>query len=437
MKKYYITINMKLRIHKIVFLIGIVVLFSSFGSDKKLSKKIVVENKLQFERKEIVTIRLNAHKSLSDIKDFNDVMVKDGNGKLMVTQLVDSNLDGSPDELLFQATVPAKSKVIYTLFTDKKSNPKRPINLHTTFARFVPERIDDFAWENDRVAFRTYGPEAQRLVEQGKPGGTLSSGIDIWLKKVNYPIIDSWYAQNVVTPGYYHIDYGEGYDPYHVGSSRGNGGTGIWEKDSLYTSKNYTQYRVIATGPLRAIFELDYASWSTYGVTETKRISLDLGSNFSKFENKIAATNEIPNYTLGITLHEKKGVAAINAPKGIFRHWEAIDDSFVGEGIVVDPAVVKTAMNHHSKSPDQSQILVVTAPKNFTSSYNIAYLTHNSQHAVQTEIKEVIEPNSYILTYYAGFAWLKSGQVQSVQDWDAMLEKQSQIIQSPLRVNVK
>ncbi len=398
---------MKLRIPKIGCLIGIVVLFSSFDSNKKLSKKIVVENKLQFERKEIVTIRWNAYKSLSDIKDFNGVMVKDGNRKLMVTQLVDTNLDGTPDELLFQATVPAKSKVVYTLFTDKKSNPKRPINLHTAFARFVPERIDDFAWENDRVAFRTYGPEAQRLVEQGKPGGTLSSGIDIWLKKVNYPIIDSWYAQNVVTPGYYHIDHGEGYDPYHVGSSRGNGGTGIWEKDSLYTSKNYTQYRVIATGPLRAIFELDYAPWSTYGVTETKRISLDLGSNFSKFENKITATHTIPNYTLGITLHQEKGLVALNASKGVFRHWEPIDDSFVGEGIVIDPSVVKTALNHHSKAVDQSQILVVTAPKKNT------------------------------LTYYMGFAWSKSGQVQSVQDWDAMLEKQSQIIQSPLRVNVK
>ena len=106
-------------------------------------------------------------------------------------------------------------------------------------------------------------------------------------------------------------------------------------------------------------------------------------------------------------MHQEKGEGAINAKKGIFRHWEPIDDSFVGEGIVIDPAVVKTAMNHHSRSADQSQILVVTAPKKDT------------------------------LTYYVGFAWSKSGQVQSVQDWDAMLEKQSQLIQSPLSIHVK
>ena len=396
---------MKLNLKNIVCFCGIIVLFSSFGSKDILSKKVVVENKLRFNRNEVVSIRLNPNKSLSEIKDFNTILVKDASGKLLVTQLIDFNLDGTPDELLFQATVPAKSKVSYTLFTDSKL--KTPKSSNTTYARFVPERIDDFAWENDRVVFRTYGPEAQRLVEEGKEGGTLSSGIDLWLKKVKYSILDSWYAKNVVSPGYYHIEHGEGYDPYHVGLSRGSGGTGIWVNDTLQVSKNYIKYRIIATGPLRTIFELDYAPWSKFGVKETKRISLDLGSNFSKFENTITSTNKIPNYTLGITLHKEQGVVGINEKKGVFRHWEPIDDSLVGEGILIDPNLVKKAMNHHSESTDQSQILIVTEPKND------------------------------VLTYFVGFAWTGSGQVQSVQDWDAMLEKQAQVIQNPLLVTIK
>lgn len=396
---------MRFSLTQIASFLGILFLFSSFESGNKLSKKIVVENKLHFDRNEVVSISLNGYKYLSKIKDYNELLIKDQNGNLVIIQLIDFNLDGSPDEMLFQASVPAKSKVSYTLFAD--SNLKTPKSSNTTYARFVPERIDDFTWENDRVAFRTYGPEAQRLVEEGKEGGTLSSGIDLWLKKVNYSIIDSWYAKNVATPGYYHIEHGEGYDPYHVGKSRGTGGTGIWENDSLYISKNYTKYRVLATGPLRTVFELDYAPWSKYGVTETKKISLDLGSNFSKFENKITATSTIPNYTLGITLHKEQGVVAINAKNGIFRHWEPIDDSFVGEGIIIDSNLVKTAMDHRSKAADQSQILVVTTPKNNT------------------------------LTYYVGFAWTGSGQVQSIQDWDEMLEKQAQVIQNPLLVTIK
>lgn len=336
-----------------------------------------------------------------------NLAVKDPKGNVVVTQIIDNDLDGNPDELLFQVTIPALTKVIYTVFIDKQTNNQRQLSKYSTYARFVPERTDDFAWENDRVAFRTYGPKAQQLAEEKKPGGTLSSGIDIWLKKVKHPVIDSWYTNNVKTPGYYHIDHGEGYDPYHVGKSRGLGGTGIWLNDSLYTSKNFSKYKIIATGALRTIFELEYEPWSTFGVRETKRISIDLGSNFTKFENTIKTSNKTPNYTLGITLHKEKGIATVNAEKGIFRHWEPIDDSFVGEGIVLDPKVVQSAFMHHSETLDQSQILILTQPK------------------------------SMKLVYYAGFSWLKSGQIQSVEDWDAMLTKQSSIIQNPLKIKIK
>ncbi|TDD94218.1 DUF4861 family protein [Flavobacterium cellulosilyticum] len=397
---------MILSFKRIVSLFGIVVLFSSFFY-KNISNKITIKNSLDFERNELVSIRFKDYKCFSNSKNHESLLIKDKNGKQLVTQLVDNNLDGIPDELLFQAAVPANSEVTYTVITTSKSIQKRPLDSITTFARFVPERIDDFAWENDKVAFRTYGPEAQRLTEAGRTDGTLSSGIDLWLKRVPYSIIDSWYFKNVKSPGYYHIDHGEGYDPYHVGSSRGTGGTGIWENDSLYVSKNYVKSRIIARGPLRTIFELDYAPWSKYGVNETKRISLDLGTNFSKFESKISSTSSIPNFTLGITLHEKKGISALNVQKGIYRYWEPIDDSFVGEGIVIDPKVVKKALNYQSKTPDQSQILIVAAPEN----------------------------NSLI--YYIGFSWLKSGQIQSVQDWDLLLEKQSKIIQNPLLVTIK
>lgn len=396
---------MKLNSKNIVGLLSCIALLSGFESHKQLNRQLVIENQLDFDRHEIVSILLKNYKFLNKISNYNDLLVKDQYGKLVVTQLVDTNLDGSPDELLFQANIPGNSKVTYSLFTDSGLNT--PTSIITTYARFVPERIDDFAWENDKVAFRTFGPEAQRLTEAGRTDGTLSSGIDLWLKKVNYSIIDSWYAKNVKEAGYYHIDHGEGYDPYHVGVSRGAGGTGIYENDSLYTSKNYTNYRLIAKGPIRTIFELDYAPWSNYGVRETKRISIDLGSNFSKFENIISSTNVIPNYTLGITLHEKKGNVEINKQKGIFRHWEPIDDSFVGEGIVIDPSLVKDAINHLSNVVDQSQILVLTELKKNT------------------------------LVYYVGFAWTKSGQVQSLQDWDKMLVRQAQIIKNPLLIKIK
>lgn len=399
---------MKLNIKNSICLFGAFILLSGFQSKNKLSRQIIIKNSLNIERvNEIVAIDLNKLESLIQKHQFEDLLVKNQNGILQVTQLIDNNSDGIPEELLFQANVHALSQAVYTVFIGKTELSQKPVNENTTYARFVPERTDDFTWENDQVAFRTYGPTAQRLAEEGKPDGTLSSGIDIWLKKVKYPIINNWYAKNLATPGYYHIDHGEGYDPYHVGKSRGLGGSGIWLNDSLHISKNFINYKVIATGPLRAIFELDYDAWSKFEVKETKRISLDLGSNFSKFENAITVKEKIPNYTLGITLHEEKGTAGINSSKGIFSHWEPIDDSYVGEGIVIDPRVVKTALRHHSETPDQSQILIVT------------------------------EPVASKIVYYVGFSWLKSGQIRSLEDWNAMLEKQARLIKNPLQVKIQ
>ena len=160
-----------------------------------------------------------------------------------------------------------------------------------------------------------------------------------------------------------HTDHGEGYDPYHVGSSRGLGGIGVFENDSLYVSQNFMEYRTIASGPLKTIFELSYDLWGPYNVKETKRISLALGSHFSKFEINLEAEDGIPNYTTGITLHNNEGEYEINKKEGWIMHWESIDDTKVGEGIVMKPTAIDSAFAFVSKVPDQSNLLITTAPK--------------------------------------------------------------------------
>ena len=41
------------------------------------------------------------------------------------------------------------------------------------------------------------------------------------------------------------------------------------------------------------------------------------------------------------------------------------------------------------------------------------------------------------LSYYAGFAWQKSGQVTNVADWDTLLQKQAKMLANPLKVTIK
>jgi len=44
---------------------------------------------------------------------------------------------------------------------------------HWYTGRLVPERKDDFTWENNRSAFRLYGPAL-------KATGEISNGMDFW-----------------------------------------------------------------------------------------------------------------------------------------------------------------------------------------------------------------------------------------------------------------
>jgi hypothetical protein len=170
-------------------------------------------------------------------------------------------------------------------FTVEKSEAVSPPFTAKVGARYVPERLDDFAWENDRIAHRTYGAALAAPATEGSGKEVLvTSGIDIWFKRVAYPVLDRWYSKG---HDHYHKDEGEGLDIYSVGTTRGAGGTGIWDGTKLFTSRNYTGWKVIANGPIRAVFELSYDSWDAGGVrvSEVKRFTVDAGHDFDQVES--------------------------------------------------------------------------------------------------------------------------------------------------------
>ncbi len=394
---------MKLNLLNILSLIVVIFLMASCNKPYE-NIEFLVANPSTFERNDVLSIKKKHLELLLADKPEEGILIREkGTDSYLVTQWLDADQDGMAEELLFQATIDANQSKSYEIMWAEEAIDLVPKSYLKTFSRFVPERTDDYAWENDKVAFRTYGPEAERLTFEGEEGGTLSSGIDLWLKKVDYSIIDKWYQGHIDDPGYYHIDHGEGYDPYHVGSSRGTGGIGVWELDMLITSRNFTTYNTITTGPLRTVFELSYEPWSTYKIQEAKRITLDLGSNFSKFEVSLNS-DQAPNYTLGITTHDLNGQESMNFDQGWFSYWEQINDAYLGSGIVVEPKMIEKAFVHESDTKDQSQLMIVC------------------------------RSNINVLTYYAGFAWTKSGQVSSQSDWEILLERQSEIINNPLKV---
>ena len=132
------------------------------------------------------------------------------------------------------------------------------------FGRTVPERKDDFAWENEVVAYRIYGPALEAT-------GEISSGIDVWSKRIPNFVVNDFYkrdAESALTHNpalSYHKDNGIGLDSYDVGKTRGCGGTAVWEDGKLIVSKNYTAVRIVAAGPVRFEFASSYAPWAAGG----------------------------------------------------------------------------------------------------------------------------------------------------------------------------
>ena len=373
--------------------------------------RISVTNGLQVPRKgETVSVRRSDLGNIT-CEEFSRFFVQDArSGAYLISQVIDEDRDGELDYLLFQPDLEADETRVYNLVTDVDSG-SLPVTGISTFSRFIPERTDDYAWENDRVAFRTYGPTAEQMVVDGTPGGTLSSGMDCWLKRVDYPIINKWYKKTLEEGGSYHEDTGEGLDDFHVGASRGCGGVGVWsaEEQKLYTSRNFTRWETIATGPIRTQFSLTYAPWSTpFGMMEeTKIISLDLGSNLSRFEVRVSADGPVEEISVGLTQHEKDGTNHADQDNGWFSYWQPHGDSELGMGIVVAPEYLARYEEYLVDAPDQSHLLV-----------------H-------------LKPVDGKVVYYAGFGWKKSGQIEDEQAWFDYLQGFAERLSSPITYRVK
>ena len=318
----------------------------------------------------------------------------------LTTQLIDLDQDGKMDQLIFQPQLAPSSQKTFHL----KEQPDKPEAVEYCFSRIVPTRIDDYTWENDKVAFRTYGPRAQALVEEGKEGGIISSGIDCWLKKVSYPVINKWYKASEEEGISYHEDHGEGLDNYHVGISRGAGGLAIKGADDQYfVSKNFTAHKTLATGPLRTLFQLDYADWQgPQGmIKEQKTISLDYGNNLMKIEVSIQGTDHI---AAGISLQENHG------------------------GIIDKNNLLIFKQNHFETILSN---VILTPQKHFKSQH-----IYNPQIKEQNHVFLDLKILNQSLVYYVGFYWSESNQFADHEAWEAHLDDLAIKIENPIQLNI-
>ncbi|MFV9551425.1 DUF4861 family protein [Algibacter sp. PT7-4] len=388
----------------VLFIVLVSGFFIQSCQQNKREHIITIKNTLNLPRNFETVEIIKSDLKLEDGKIFENLSVQDVETKtVLVSQFVDKDQDGFVDVLLFQPEIGANSEKQFQL-VEIEAN-KKPEVTEYCYSRFVPERTDDYAWENNKVGFRTFGPTAQKMIENGVKGGTLSSGIDAWLKKVDYPIINKWYKEDQKQKGAYHKDKGEGLDNFHVGVSRGVGGIAVKVDSTYYISRNFTKWKTITTGPIRTSFVLEYANWDVNGqtISETKHISLDYGSNLTRFEIEISGTDAIH---VGLTLHEKDGVDTQNKEIGFISYWQPHDNSELGTAIVVPNDNMLSSELFNSTLKDWSNLYAK------------------------------VKVNNGKAIYYSGFGWKEAKDFTSKDKWEQYLEEFALKINNPLEVSL-
>ena len=216
-------------------------------------------------------------------------------------------------------------------------NPK-PVQ--KVMARAVPERADDFVFENDLIAGRFYGKALE--------GNPTSPGLDIWVKLPGALVADDWYAHAVEDPGYYHYDHG-GKDCYKVAVSLGGGASVPFIDGVLrYPATNYRSCEVLQLGTDKVIFTLDYPEWeAAEGVLVSlhKKVTLVSGSYFADVEDTYTFTGaETMMVAAGFKLHGDLQTVEAELPlneEGRVAIWEKAsdqsvepEDGMIGVGLV-------------------------------------------------------------------------------------------------------
>jgi unsaturated rhamnogalacturonyl hydrolase len=320
-------------------------------------------------------------------------IVVDASGRTVLSQMVDTDGDEQPDQVVFQSDFIADETKRFGIAKGARETPAR--DQFKAYGRFVRERHDDFAWENDRIAHRMYGPDLETWAKEP----LISSGVDAWCKRVRRLVVNDWYLTDD-----YHKDNGEGADLYSVGPSRGIGGVGIWSGDKLYVSRNFVASRVLANGPIRLMFELTYAPFAGGAgkIAETKRVTLDAGMNFDRFESTFRAEGKSVPYAVAIGIAKHKGsTAAFDDAAGTMRSWEPLKEPNGHLGC----AVVASAGAEHRET--ESDYLLITRP-----------------------------PADGKVAYYAGFGWDRSGDFADADAWSRHVESFAAAVNAPLVVDV-
>lgn len=254
-------------------------------------------------------------------------------------------LDGDRNEVPYQithdgrvlvfASVRPGSTITLTLHKGQPQNYELTCN-----GRIYPNRWDDLVWENDRCAWRFYGPDAHKHMNNP------AYGFDTFVKNTPHPIQDQLYHNeltsygvnermkrdkspldwNEVHRGYtYHRNHGAGMDAYTVGATLGAGAPALIGTDgSLVYPLYYESAEILDNGPLRFTVRMTMPEYNS--IRESRLITQDCGSHFARVEVTYKGLTEPTPVCAGIVVHESNPSGyVLNKKEGFITYAEALD----------------------------------------------------------------------------------------------------------------
>ena len=319
-----------------------------------------------------------------------NVVVKNTEGEEIPSQVIYRG-ESEPQSLIFQCSIEGGETAIYTIETGARSEYEQQ-----AFGRQVPERYDDYAWENNLCAYRLYGPALETSPEK-----LITPGIDVWVKCTEKLVIDEWYAT-----GDYHHNYGDGMDCYKVGRTLGGGASVPMVEGKFWPMEhNYATCTTLDNGPIRTSVKLDYVAWDVNGtaVSLVKTITLDANQRFNRMENIYEGAFEELPIAAGFVRHDVKGT---EAGEGWLAMVEAVSDSKQPEvdGDIYQAVVLPGAV------------------------FNADLLGHS---LAITPVK-----SGEKMTYYSASGWSQGG-VENMEEWIETIKEQVASIESPLQVTIR
>ena len=427
---------------------GIIMLLALAGSNYSYAQQatVVVNNPTDAQRQELVEVNISDVKAkLAGIapKKGEAYIVKNKRGQQIGSQITH---DG---KLLIDASIRPHGSATYYISIGKPY----PQKVWTTGALYKM-RKDDIAWENDRCAYRVYGPALQRTGER-------SFGTDIWTKNTPDTVVYERYVMDkqgnvdgdkvdekvkseerkmknlsgaaleaqkakikalkaesyeIDVTTSFHLDHGNGLDPYRVGATLGLGAPSLMIGNQQFLPYCYKTYKILDNGPLRFTVELTYNP-SPVGdqknVVEHRIISLDKGSNFNKMTVWYEGLTHPTDFATGFPIHEEDTETKTFA-KDYVSYADPTDNIEV----------------------NNSQVFVgVLFPNGIDNTY---YQLFDKKHDGATGhalgLKRGLK-NAEKYSYYFGAAWSKY-DVRSYTEWQIRIKEFLEALKTPLQVKL-